>query len=227
MGDFILNEDRTKQIGQAIATQRETAEKTVVKTAALLDITPDEYLQFERGEKSPSLPQLEALSYFFKIPLITLLEPQVHLTKPRIDLAGITSLLGLRDKVISSVLKKSRLEKEITIEDLASRCGLNIEDINSYELNQAPIPLPILETLCSALEINIESLFSSISIQAESTMQPSVTPSTDPTMDLPNDMATFFADRNNLPYLELAKKLSRLDAARIREIAESLLEITY
>jgi hypothetical protein len=37
----------------------------------------------------------------------------------------------------------------------------------------------------------------------------------------------FVANPANLPYIYLAKKLSTLDAAKLREIAENLLEITY
>ena len=167
MGDMITNEDRKTQIGQAITAQRELAEKTVVKTAALLGIPPDEYLQFERGEKSPSLPQLEALAYFFKVPFGSLLEFQAVTGIPRVDLASITSLISLREKIISSLLKKSRLDKGFSVEDLAYQTQLTVDDINAYEIDQNPIPQPILENLCTVLDIKLESLFSSITAQPE------------------------------------------------------------
>jgi transcriptional regulator with XRE-family HTH domain len=227
MGDMISNEDRKTQIGQAITAQRELAEKTVVKSAALLGIPPDEYLQFERGEKSPSLPQLEALAYFFKVPFGSLLEFQAVTGIPRVDLASITSLISLREKIISSLLKKSRLDKGFSVEDLAYQAQLTVDDINAYEIDQNPIPQPILENLCAVLDVKLESLFSSITAQPEEATQIPI--HADPNLlgEMPVHLVAFFSDPNNIPYLELAMKLSQLDAAKIREIAESLLEITY
>ncbi len=47
------------------------------------------------------------------------------------------------------------------------------------------------------------------------------------TNTLPDEIREFIDHPANLPYLELAKRLSELDAAKLRAIAEDLLEITY
>lgn len=223
----IFNQERASELGQAIAAQRESAEKTVVKTAGLLGVSPDEYMQLERGEKSPSLPQIEALALIFKVPPTAILAPSTVALKPRIDLSNIPSFVILRDKIISALLKKARMDNGISIDDLAQVSGVTAELIDSFEMDQSQVPMPTLEALCSALDMKIETLFSSISAQPAVEVQPVSAQPIQTLENIPDDLVTFFQDQNNLPYLELARKLSSLDAGRIREIAESLLEITY
>jgi hypothetical protein len=45
-------------------------------------------------------------------------------------------------------------------------------------------------------------------------------------LELPTDIQTFVTNPTNIPYLEIAKKLSNLSADQLRSIAESLLDIT-
>jgi transcriptional regulator with XRE-family HTH domain len=110
------------------------------------------------------------------------------------------------------------------IDELADKANLSPESIYRYENDQAAIPQTTLEKLCKVLDVSLNSLFSSISVENQPISQETLK---DNQPQLPDEVSEFIANENNIPYLELAKKLSRMDAARIREIAESLLEITY
>jgi transcriptional regulator with XRE-family HTH domain len=181
-------------------------------------------MQFEQGISSPSLPQLEMLAYFFKVPLNSLLKPAEVTKRPGIDPSAVSNLLALRDRIISAILKQKRLENGMEIDELADKANLSPESIYRYENDQAAIPQTTLEKLCKVLDVSLNSLFSSISVENQPISQETLK---DNQPQLPDEVSEFIANENNIPYLELAKKLSRMDAARIREIAESLLEITY
>jgi len=71
--------------------------------------------------------------------------------------------------------------------------------------------------------LNISAFLSPISTQAESAIAEQV----EDKSDLPAELAEFVSNSANRPYFELAKKISSMDTASLRAIAESLLEITY
>ena len=106
-------------------------------------------------------------------------------------------------------------------EELATQCNIPVSTLEEYETGTLPIPQPVLNTLCELLNIEIASLLSPLTPKPITASEPSQA------SELPAEIKDFIANPSNLPYLELAKTFSEIDAAKLREIAENLLEITY
>lgn len=224
--DSQFSETRAQKLGKVLASYRDANEKSIVKTASFLGITPDELMKFESGETSPSLPQLESLAHFFKVPLDALvdqnpIEPVVKFTPEKIP-----AIISLRNRIIAVLIKRARLDQNRSAEEIETNFGLEAGTLEGYESGKVSIPLPALEGICSILGISLNSLASNPAQPVQHETQPEVTPVAE-TLQLPEEIYDFVANNSNLPYLQLAKRLSEMDAAKLRNIAESLLEITY
>jgi transcriptional regulator with XRE-family HTH domain len=218
---------KAKKIGLFLCQAREKSKASVSECALWLGIPENEYESIEAGKTLLSLPQIESLSYFLNCSFDTLtvdgIEDQKEIfTNPAINL----ELLKLRDKIIAVSLKQIRLKKNLSVEDLANLVSLPVETIEYYENGRSPIPFLHLESILEALQISSQQFFSQsgpFSLQHETE-----TPKNDsPAIDLPEELLGFISKPVNRPYLELAMKLSQMEAEKLRAIAASLLEITY
>ena len=237
--DFIPS--RSENLGKILASQRELSEKSIVKTAAYLGVPPEEIIKFENGEVSPSLPQLESLSLFYKVPVNDLLMAEkAYEQTVRVDPVKIPAIISLRTRIIAAMVNKARTEQNRSQDELAADLDVDLPTLEEYESGRTQIPIPALEKLCATLGLPIKSLFSEMSRTAPETVEEKIiavspetelreneTPISTESLNLPPEISEFVKDHSNLPYLELAKRLSEMDAAKLRTIAESLLEITY
>lgn len=221
-----LPETRAQRIGRTLAIQREINHKPVEETAKYLGISPDDWMRFETGDSSPSLPQLESLSYFFHVPLdIMLTDTAAGITK-EVDPSKVAALISLRDRIIAATIKRTRMEQNRSQNDLALSLETDEATITELESGKISIPLPDLEVICSELGISMKTLSSvqDMNSQQEANTIPA---KNEESLSLPQDLYDFVANAANLPYIQLAKKLSEMDAGKLRGIAEGLLEITY
>ena len=159
-----FNPSRSENLGKILASQREISEKTIVKTAAYLGVAPEDIIKFESGEVAPSLPQLESLSLFYKIPVSDLLKADKAFTQTvRVDPVKIPAIIGLRTRIIAAMINKARMEQNRTQEELAENLDLDLSTFEEYESGRTQIPLPALEILCATLGLPIKSLYSEMS----------------------------------------------------------------
>ena len=66
-------------------------------------------------------------------------------------LTNLIPLIGLRQRVIGVRLKQARLKADVSLEDLAEKAWTSPSLLDSYELGEAPVPLPDLEVLIDLL----------------------------------------------------------------------------
>ncbi len=214
---------RTKKIGILMMDARKTARQSEDACAGVMQVSTQEYRSFEYGESMPSLPQLEVLAFFLDIPLEHFWGNKVTSEGPLFTL-NTTALLPLRNRVIGITLRQLRQNAGISVDDFAQQVDLDPVVLNRYELGDEAIPLPLLEQLLAQLNENI-------SIVADQHGQIGRWYKQQRTVDsivtYPEEIQDFVAKSINEPYLELAKKLSEMDARKLRAIAEGLLEITY
>jgi transcriptional regulator with XRE-family HTH domain len=212
-------------LGTRLLQERELSEKTIARAAAQLGVTSNTIKSFENGKTAPGLPQLELLALLYRTPLPKLLwgvdesAPEVKL-----DQEKAPAFVALRTRIIAATIKQARLHQKLSLKKAAERVGITVGAIKKYESATLPIPEPILENLCLSLGIKIESLVSQLTPKTESATGAAFN-EPNPSL-LPPEIGEFVSNPANLPYLELAKKLSTLDAAKLRTIAEDLLEIT-
>lgn len=60
---------------------------------------------------------------------------------------------------ISSIVKKTRLEKNLTLRDLAAQSGVSFVEINNIELRKNNPSAKTLLKLAEALELDFDDLF--------------------------------------------------------------------
>ena len=82
-----------------------------------------------------------------------------------------------------------------------------------------------LENLIDALDVPLDKFFSIAGLLGHPSAANNTASS--PLEDLPDEMREFISKPVNRPYLDLALRLSKMEADKLRSIAASLLEITY
>lgn len=210
------------ELGANLREERELSEISIARAAVQLGVSPEMISSMENGENAPSLPELELLANLYRVPLQKLLglvedeKPAVRLPQEKRP-----AFILIRTRIIAATLKQARLDADIPPEDMALKLDVPVSTLAEYESGTLPIPQPILVKVCAALEISPDTLLSPLTPK-----QKTDATETAPAI-LPSGLSEFVSNPANLPYLQLAKKLSGMEAAKLREIAESLLEITY
>jgi len=213
---------KAAELGAKLREERELSEISIARAAAQLGVSPEMIDSMEKGENAPSLPELELLANLYRVRLQKLLglvedeEPVVRLPQEKRP-----AFIVIRTRIIAATLKQARLDAAIPLDDMALKLDVPVSTLEEYESGTLPIPQPELEKICNALEINPESLLSPLTPKRRNETIETAT------AVLPSGLSEFVSNPANLPYLQLAKKLSGMEADRLREIAESLLEITY
>lgn len=190
--------------------------------AKVLGITEDDYKLAETGEYSVTLPDLEVLALYLKVPMGYFWGTDQLLEAKTVNYAG---MLDLRQRVIGAMLRQLRLQARQTTASLAEVLEISDDDYQAYETGSKSIPYLQLEQLCRHLDISINHFVDDQHgplrrHQAEQRLQKIFD-------SLDVDMQTFLANPTNVSYLETAKTLSEMDVQRLRQVAESLLEITF
>jgi len=216
---------KTKKLGVLIRNARQTTCKTLEECAGAIGVTPDALEAFELGEMAPSLPELEMLSFYLKVPLEHFWGDGAHLIEPKEEGQPLNpkQLMGLRQKIIGVLLRKARLDKNLSLEEMEAASGIDASQLQAYELGQAAIPLPDLEMIAAEFGWQIKAFNDQRGPVGTWLAQQRFFKDF---MDLSPDLQAFVCKPVNLPYLEVAQRLSEMSVDKLRNVAEVLLEIT-
>lgn len=216
---------RAEKLGTLIREARIASEKEAADCARAMGVSPETLEAYEAGSQSPSLPELEALAYYLDTPVELFwgrdsFTPQ---TRGNNALAQLENLLLLRHRMIGVLLRKGRIEAEISLDELTKYTEIDPERLKAYETGTLPVPLPELEVITVALNLSMREFQDrSGPVGRWATQKKSV----EGFLELPPEMQQFVSKPVNLPYLELAQRLSEMSVDRLRNVAEGLLEIT-
>lgn len=217
---------KAKKFGVRLAAFRQKKGLTTEVLSQWTGIANEKLKEIEQGDATITLPEIELIALKLGFSTETLVSGELQ--GPSAALPNEVMVLqyaGLRNRMIALMLRKTRMEQNHPLEIVAAQCGLESDELEQYESGNNPVPLPILECLCSEYQIPVLSLTSQKTTD-ESAADVQV-PGSESFETLPEEVSQFVNNPANLPYLELARKLSELDAAKLRSIAEGLLEITY
>jgi transcriptional regulator with XRE-family HTH domain len=219
---------KAKKLGIRIAGRRLKSGMSAERLCASTGLSLETLEGFELGETSPTLPELESIAFYLGTNTYDLVnnDPMGEV-QSAFDLNSILELNNLRNRKIGIHLKKTRMEKNLTLDEIARRTRIALQTIEQYELGLLPIPYHVLESLCSALEISIQDFYSKTGPFSPKPSQPERIADQSTADPLPAEVMEFVGNSANRPYVELAKKLSEVNAQKLRAIAEALLEITY
>lgn len=220
MGETDTN--RAEILGELIQKARERSGFTVEQGADLLGITADEFAQIENAEQGISLPELEALALYFKIPMAYFWGSEDLSSKPEPD---YQAYVLLRQRIIAALLRRAREQAEVSVDQLASDLEFDPEEIAAYDSGTRPIPYFQLEKIAGALKVDVQQF-------AQEEQGPLAREESQRLLlkrfkELPPEVQAFVVEPINLSYLETAMRLSQMDVDKLRSIAEGILDITF
>jgi transcriptional regulator with XRE-family HTH domain len=213
---------RAKILGVLLQDARRKAGRSVGECAEVLRISPEAMERAERGEQVVSLPDLEILAMFLKVPLAHFWGSQTISEEEKPDFAFMASL---RQRMIGALLHQARLQANRTVQQLADEIKVDPARILDYEAGKEAVPLFQLERLGRFLGVSL-GYFSDdqhgplARHEAEQKMKQRFE-------NLPANVKAFVVEPINLSYLETAMRLSEMDVRKLRSIAEGLLDITF
>ena len=213
-------------MGALLTDARASSGRMVQECAEIVGISEAEYAAYESGVATPTLPQLEVLAYFFKVPIEHFWGNETLAVARGEDevKASVLQLTALRDKVIGAMLRGLRGESGKALEELAEGTGISVERLEAYELGQQPVPLDDLQVIAGALRVSMDDLVDDRGAIGTWLRRQSEFGQFG---ELPDEMREFILMPINRSYLELAMRLSGLSVERLRGIAEGILDITY
>lgn len=216
---------RTKKLGILIRDARLASRRSTKECAAAINVSNGVFKAYEEGRKAPSLPELETLVYFLELPINHFWGSEsLSDQPPRIEELDLPRLTGLRHRMIGALLRQERLDASLSMKVVAKEAGLTTSRLKKYELGERPIPLPELEILLKILGGRIETFFDQGGpIGQWMTQQKAI----QQFLELPVELQNFVCQPVNLPYLELARKLSDMSKDKLRSVAEDILDITF
>ena len=215
---------RAKKLGILIRDARQSAGKSVADCAEILGCTADDMEAYELGDRAPSLPELELLAYYLGVPIEQFWSQKTRSAAVSEDRkANFEALIRIRQKMVGTLLRKARLEANISLPLLAESIGISPAELESYEVGEMPLPVTILEALVNTLNLPLRDFQDRKGPVGSWIIQQRAVQSF---KEMPPELQAFVSKPINRPYLELAQRLSEMSVERLRAVAEGLLEIT-
>ena len=215
---------RTKKLGVLIRDARLAARRSPEDCAKAMGVTKGIFRSFEEGKRAPTLPQLELLAFYLKLPIEHFWsKASLSGEQPGTEPLDMPRLVELRQRMIGALLRQERNTASVSIKSLTQDTGIPAGRIKAYELGQRAIPVPELEALLTALGGRIETFFDQSGPIGEWMIDQK---SVQQFLDLPKELQAFVCQPVNRPFLELAMKLSSMSTDKLRSVAEGLLDIT-
>jgi transcriptional regulator with XRE-family HTH domain len=215
---------RAKKLGVLIRDARLAARRSPDECAKAMGISKRTLRRYEEGQRAPSMPELEILAYYLRLPMEQFwASTSVSTESAPEEPPDLPQLVQIRQRMIGALLRQERTNANLSLKSLAQQSGLSVSRIKAYELGRRPIPLPELEALLGPLGSRMEVFFDQsgpigqwMAGQKSSRLF----------LELPDDLQAFVCQPVNRPYLELAVKLSEMSSENLRAVAEGLLDIT-
>jgi len=214
---------REKKLGLLIRDARMAERRSSKECADAIGVKPGLFRAYEEGRRAPSLPELEALVYYLKLPISQFWSRETRSDSSSAESLDTARLIALRQRMIGALLRQERNNVNMSVRQLAAETGIKQARLNSYEMGERSIPVPELESILSVLGSRIETFFDQNGpvgqwMTSQRAMQKF--------LELPEEMQNFVCQPVNRPYLELAMKLSDMSREKLRSVAEGLLDIT-
>ncbi len=216
---------RQRKLGILLYDARLAAGASTDTCARLMGVSSEEYNLYEEGATSPSLPQVETFAYGLNIPLSHFTGNQaLSINAPRADDVKLDLIRSLRQKMTGARIMQERTRLNLSTADIALVADMSEEELNQAESGNLPLSFPRLQLIAELLDIPLESLYDQQGIIGQWRKQQERDAEF---AALSPEIQNFICDPVNQPYVELAVRLSEMDAQKLRSIAESILEITY
>lgn len=215
---------REKKLGLLIRDARMAERRSIKECADAIGIKPGLFRAYEEGRRAPSLPELETLVYFLKLPISHFWGNETKSDASSvIETVDMSRLIALRQRMIGALLRQERTNANMSIRHISTETGISQSKLKSYELGERAITVPELESILVVMGSRIDTFFDQSGpvgqwLNSQRALQKF--------LDLSTEMQNFVCQPVNRPYIELAMKLSDLSREKLRSVAEGLLDIT-
>jgi transcriptional regulator with XRE-family HTH domain len=217
---------RNKIIGILVKRARIQADKSQQECAQFLDCTPSAYRRYEQGKRGFSLPQLESLALLFDLPVASLWDDGYELPEEATAVpTPVDQVMLLRRKMLAVRLRQLRQAAGLSMREMGKALDCSPYMISKYEQGAREIPLSELEIAAERCGQSMTELLDDEAIPLSPAEQRRRM--LDRLDELPPDMRDFVLNPTNTLYLRIAMLASNLEADQLRQIAETLLDITY
>ena len=210
-------------VANNLATARELSGKTIKECSTLLGIPTSRLKNYEQGKYVPSLPELESLSFLFRIPLSTFFEKNgINDFIPSPDSEQLIKLIGIRQQIIGTKIQISREAAGMTLKELSKATSIPSSRIKRYERGTASIPLDELKKFLDALELDPDEFFDHESPIGEwQNFQSKIAALS----DLPPNIKEFITNSENLNFLLIAKEISKIGLQKFHGLSNALTDL--
>lgn len=215
---------RRHLLGGVMQGARAKLGKSKQDCAKAIGVTTGIYTAYEEGRRDITLPELELLAYYLKVPVRLFFERAERLLADDPPVPA-EKVIALRQRIIGALLRQARQDKEKLAKDLAARLGVTVRRISDYELGRKPMPLAQLQEAAEMLGVPM-SYFIDEGIGPVGA-QELLRSQFERFSELPDDVRKFVVNPTNISYLRVAQRLSDMTTEQLRNLAASILDITY
>ncbi|MFZ4826303.1 MAG: helix-turn-helix domain-containing protein [Phototrophicaceae bacterium] len=218
---FIL---RARMLGVLIRDARMKASRIEADCAHVVGVSQATFSNWEFGDESPTLPQLEVLANFLNIPISHFWSQKTLVNDSNTSITQTQhTYFEIRDRMIGLMLRQAREQANLSVAELAHESGVDAQIIAQYELGELPIPMHHLNALANEVNKNI-SYFLDYSGQVGELL--AIQEQWKHFSQLPEDVRAFAANPVNVGFIEIAVMLSKMPTDKLRSVGASIVDIT-
>ncbi len=208
--------ERRKTIGGLIRSIREIAGRKPKDIADFVGISAPALTGIETGEKEASLPQLEAVAYYLRVPVHTLLGMNTLATAEKPP-ANLDEIIRLRGHIVGARLKQARMTRGESAHDTAEAVGLSSATLQSFEMGKKQPSITELEALMAHFTLTLDDMLDmGIGPLGEAQQLHQQRAQFD---TLPAELRGFVCDPKSLPTLHLAARLRNLPPEQLKALS--------
>jgi len=215
---------RRNLLGALMQGARVKMGKSKQDCAQVMGVTAGVYTAYEEGRRDVTLPELELLAYFLKVPVRLFFERTDRLLAD-VPLIPAEKVVALRQRIIGALLRQVRQERGKSVKEISLRLGVTTRRISDYELGRKPLPLAQLQEAADLFGVPMSYFIDEgVGPIGEQELLRS---QFDKFSDLPEDIRKFVVHPTNVAYLRVAQHLSDMTTEQLRNLAAAILDITY
>jgi transcriptional regulator with XRE-family HTH domain len=209
---------RRHAIGSLIGNAREIAGRKPKEIADVAGISPSVLHSIESGEREASLPQIEAIAHFLRVPVHTLLGISAG-ERSETSVESYEEIIRLRGHIIGARLKQARMLRGETPAETATAIGSSAATIQAYEIAKKQPGITELEALMAHFGLGLNDMLDvGIGLLGEAQLLQQQHAQFEA---LPEDIRAFVCDTHARPQLALAMRLRGLTPKQLQSLADA------
>jgi len=215
-----IQKDRLEYLPEGLRRTREYRGLSNKACASLLGIPTSRLRNYENGKYTPSLPEIESLSFIYKVPITSFFdahELDEYINQPEPD--QLQQLIEIRKRIIQTNLQIAFEKSGKTYKDISERSGISTSKIKRYLTSAVEIPLNELLLLKKEFNLNDAVILDSESpVGRWQENQKKI----DKFFSLPANIQKLVVEKENHASIEVAEMLNKIGCDRLEELAAAL-----